>query len=81
MPEITQKIGSIAVKRGHKCWLLDIATREITEVKTKTVNVQRTHLFCSALNKRNAEKQFVKMLTRIKEQRAKKQNQTDNDFE
>ena len=60
-------LGRLLVKRGHKAWQLDVATATITEAERegKRINIKPKHLYCSALNKANAERRFIAMLKEI----------------
>jgi hypothetical protein len=64
------QVGSLRVCRGHKCYSLDLRTGDISEVdfpdgpdKSKSLVLDGKHIFVTALNPKNAEKKFNKMLS------------------
>lgn len=70
-PEGLSQVGSLRVCRGHKCYSLDLRTGDISEVefpddpdKSKSLILDGKHIFVTALNPRNAEKKFNKMLSK-----------------
>lgn len=70
-PEGLSQVGSLRVCRGHKCYSLDLRTGDISEVefpddpdKRKSLILDGKHIFVTALNPRNAEKKFNKMLSK-----------------
>lgn len=77
-----QPLATFRKHRGHKIWELDMVNREITEVPfndltadgfgnvKKTITVKPYFLYCSALNLKNATKQFVKIIEEKKKEDA-----------
>lgn len=77
-------VGKIRTQRGHKIFQLDLNSKEITEAEiitsdpvllpnrtTKTnkrLDIKPSHLYCSALNQKNACKHFYKMLEKAQSQ-------------
>ena len=64
-------VASWKKQRGHKVWELDVKAKvEETRVKLKAGGYEVRHkvvrrsgcLYCSALNAKNADKKFMKML-------------------
>lgn len=59
---------------GHKVWELDLGTLLMGEIKptlsmdgqSREVVKKENHLYCTALNQKNAIRQFNKMLARVK---------------
>jgi hypothetical protein len=70
-------LGTLHPHTGHKIWQIDLSTKEIAEAEfekedhiltargvnsRKRILVKPHHLYCSALNRKNALKKFVKMI-------------------
>ena len=80
IPKVKQKVASIHPHPGHRFFQLNKATREISEPEfedivvditkpdhvIKKIIIKEGHLYTSALNKKNAEKHFKKMILREK---------------
>lgn len=72
-------VGSTRLHAGQKLWECNIETGEIAQVNyedtaeidfenkeaRKRVTVKEGHLYCGAINKKNAVKHFTKMLVEV----------------
>lgn len=56
--------GKLIRKPGHKIWSLHLPDATISEAPLigKEIDIKPLHLYCSALNKKSAERRFIKML-------------------
>lgn len=65
------KIIPIKIKPGLKLWQLDLAAKEISEIQPEkagigyVLTVVPGFIYCEALNYKNADKKFGKMIQRI----------------
>jgi hypothetical protein len=64
---MSETINLLRTHEGHKTWKLNLRTQEISEVENKKFRGvlvshegETDHWYCSALNKKNAFKQFNK---------------------
>ena len=70
-------MGALRPKPGQKVWQCDLKTGEVKEAEfdnttvnalaphKKKVRVKPGHIYAVAINKANAEKKFVKLLSRV----------------
>jgi len=69
-PKELSKVGSLRLQRGHRCFALDLRTGNVFEVDFpshsedgKSLSLDGSHIYVTALNPRNAEKKINKMLS------------------
>lgn len=79
-----QHLGRVIIKPGQKLWQLNLATLDISPVEydvtavnldgsiSSQVVTKENHMYCVAINKKNAERKFILMCNKVADEARRK---------